>query len=79
MPTNTDPQESIERFAEIAATLHYGLADRAATLRAVGLDESSWKALQGRWHARIATLTAAEAKPLLQTYLATWATSSRTR
>jgi hypothetical protein len=52
--TPPDPVDTVERCAELSALLDDPFADRAAVLRAAGLDEESWGAVQERWVARLA-------------------------
>jgi hypothetical protein len=45
---------TIERFAEIVATLHNGRAERASILEAASFDETAWVHVERHWMARLA-------------------------
>lgn len=55
-------QASIEAFARASCRLAHPFADRAAELRALGLDEEGWASMQAAWRADIARRGAAAAK-----------------
>ncbi len=44
-----DPADSVDRFAELSALLADPFADRAAILRAAGLDAERWRQVQEGW------------------------------
>jgi hypothetical protein len=53
MPIAPDPVDTIERFAELSALLDDPHALRSALLAGVGLDDRTWRAIEGRWMARL--------------------------
>jgi hypothetical protein len=53
MPIAPDPVDTIERYAELSAILDDPHALRSALLAGVGLDERTWREIEGRWMARI--------------------------
>ncbi len=48
------PEDTIERFAEIAALVDEGYVPRLDRLAAAGLDHASWKQLERYWMSRLA-------------------------
>ena len=72
--TPPDPVATVDRCAELSALLDDPFADRSAVLRAAGLDEKSWAAIQERW---VAMLAAAESDALVGRYGEVYETTLR--
>lgn len=58
MTTFQHPIDSIERFAEVSATLDDPFAERDEVLRAAGLDAAGWAETERRWSQRLREDTA---------------------
>jgi hypothetical protein len=69
-----DRVDTIERCAELSALLEDPFADRAAVLRAAGLDEAAWSAAQERW---VEKLAAPEGEALIARYGEVYETTLR--